>query len=148
MKQRTVRAAAAAAVAAAIIVLVLVSFVWRGVVRDSEESGAGTFLMYVEDVFYIHGKGVVVTGKVERGEVRAGDSLDILAGKDTPAIHLECRGVEAFRTVLDVAVAGDYVGILVSPVEKEDVRPDMQLVAAGAGWSSLPNTNTAVPAQP
>ncbi len=77
------------------------------------------FLMPVEDVFYITGRGVVVTGQIERGKVKTGDTLEIVGSK--PAKAVTVIGVEAFRKQLTEAEAGANVGLLLRGVEKGEV---------------------------
>lgn len=78
------------------------------------------FLMPIEDIFSITGRGTVVTGRIERGKVSIGDSLEII-GFDK-IIKTTCTGIEMFRKLLDYGTAGDNVGILLRGVEKKDVQ--------------------------
>ena len=78
------------------------------------------FLMPIEDVFTISGRGTVVTGRIERGIVKVGDELEILGIK--PTQNTVCTGVEMFRKMLDQGEAGDNVGILLRGTKKEDVE--------------------------
>jgi elongation factor Tu len=78
------------------------------------------FLMPVEDVFTIQGRGTVATGRVERGVVNVGDTLDIVGIKDT--VQTTCTGVEMFRKLLDRGEAGDNIGALLRGVKREDVE--------------------------
>jgi elongation factor Tu len=87
------------------------------------------FLMPVEDVFSISGRGVIVTGRVERGAVRVGDPLEIIG--ITPAIATTCIGVEMFRKILDRAEAGDNVGLLLSGVAKDQIERGQVLSKPG-----------------
>jgi elongation factor Tu len=80
----------------------------------------GAFLMPVEDVFSISGRGTVVTGRVERGVVKVGEELEIVGLKDT--VKTTCTGVEMFRKLLDQGQAGDNVGILLRGTKREDVE--------------------------
>jgi len=80
----------------------------------------GTFLMPVEDVFSISGRGTVVTGRVERGIVKVGDEIEIVGLK--PTIKTVCTGVEMFRKLLDQGQAGDNVGILLRGTKREEVE--------------------------
>jgi elongation factor Tu len=77
------------------------------------------FLMPIEDVFTITGRGTVVTGKVEQGIVKVGDSVEIVGIKDTQTTV--CTGVEMFKKLLDQGQAGDNVGVLLRGTKKEDV---------------------------
>ena len=78
------------------------------------------FLMPIEDVFSISGRGTVVTGKIDRGIVKVGEELEIVGIKDT--IKSTCTGVEMFRKLLDEGVAGDNVGVLLRGIKREDVE--------------------------
>src|SRR5690606_11653276 len=85
-----------------------------------ERAVDGTFLMPVEDVFSISGRGTVVTGRIERGIVKVGEEIEIVGLKDT--IKTTCTGVEMFRKLLDQGQAGDNVGILLRGTKREDVE--------------------------
>ena len=78
------------------------------------------FLMPVEDVFSISGRGTVVTGRVEQGVVKTGEELEIVGIRDTK--KTVCTGVEMFRKLLDTGEAGDNIGALLRGVEREDVE--------------------------
>jgi len=80
----------------------------------------GTFLMPVEDVFSISGRGTVVTGRIERGIVKVGDELEIVGIK--PTLKTTCTGVEMFRKLLDQGQAGDNVGVLLRGTKREEVE--------------------------
>jgi len=80
----------------------------------------GTFLMPVEDVFSISGRGTVVTGRVERGIVKVGDEIEIVGIK--PTQKTTCTGVEMFRKLLDQGQAGDNVGVLLRGTKREEVE--------------------------
>ena len=80
----------------------------------------GTFLMPVEDVFSISGRGTVVTGRVERGVCKVGDEIEIVGLK--PTIKTVCTGTEMFRKLLDQVQAGDNVGILLRGTKREEVE--------------------------
>ena len=80
----------------------------------------GAFLMPVEDVFSISGRGTVVTGRIERGIVKVGEEIEIVGIKDTQ--KTTCTGVEMFRKLLDQGQAGDNVGILLRGTKREDVE--------------------------
>jgi elongation factor Tu len=84
--------------------------------RDTERP----FLMPVEDVFSISGRGTVVTGRVDRGIVRVGDEVEIVGIKDTE--KTVCTGVEMFRKVLDEGRAGDNIGVLLRGIKREEVE--------------------------
>jgi elongation factor Tu len=85
-----------------------------------ERAVDGAFLMPVEDVFSISGRGTVVTGRIERGIVKVGEEIEIVGIKDT--VKTTCTGVEMFRKLLDQGQAGDNVGILLRGTKREDVE--------------------------
>jgi elongation factor Tu len=78
------------------------------------------FLMPVEDVFSIKGRGTVATGRVERGKVRVNESIEIVGLKETRTVV--CTGVEMFRKILDEGVAGDNIGVLLRGVDREEIE--------------------------
>ena len=80
----------------------------------------GAFLMPVEDVFSISGRGTVVTGRIERGIVKVGDEIEIVGIK--PTLKTTCTGVEMFRKLLDQGQAGDNVGVLLRGTKREEVE--------------------------
>jgi len=88
------------------------------------------FLMAIEDVFSISGRGTVVTGKVDRGIVKVGDELEIVGIRDTQ--KTTCTGVEMFRKLLDQGQAGDNVGILVRGIDREQVERGQVLCKPGS----------------
>jgi elongation factor Tu len=90
----------------------------------------GAFLMPVEDVFSISGRGTVVTGRVERGIVKVGDEIEIVGLK--PTIKTVCTGVEMFRKLLDQGQAGDNVGILLRGTKREEVERGQVLAKPGS----------------
>jgi elongation factor Tu len=90
----------------------------------------GDFLMPVEDVFSISGRGTVVTGRIERGIVNVGDEVAIVGIKDT--IKTTCTGVEMFRKLLDKGMAGDNVGVLLRGTKREDVERGQVLAKPGS----------------
>jgi elongation factor Tu len=90
----------------------------------------GAFLMPIEDVFTISGRGTVVTGRVERGRVKVGDSLEIVGIK--PTVKTTCTGVEMFRKMLDEGLAGDNVGVLLRGTKREEVQRGQVLAAPGS----------------
>ncbi|WP_028855024.1 elongation factor Tu [Psychrilyobacter atlanticus] len=94
------------------------------------------FLMPVEDVFTITGRGTVVTGRVERGVVKVGEEIEIVGIKDT--IKSTCTGVEMFRKLLDQGQAGDNIGALLRGIKKEDVERGQVLCHPG---TINPHTN-------
>jgi len=88
------------------------------------------FLLPIEDVFSISGRGTVVTGRVERGIVKVGEELEIVGLKDT--VKTTCTGVEMFRKLLDQGQAGDNVGVLLRGTKREDVERGQVLVKPGS----------------
>jgi elongation factor Tu len=84
------------------------------------------FLMAIEDVFSITGRGTVATGRIERGKVKVGETVEIVGLKDTRTSTV--TGVEMFRKLLDEGMAGDNVGLLLRGVQKEDIERGMVLV--------------------
>lgn len=91
--------------------------------RDIERS----FLMPIEDVFSISGRGTVVTGRIERGKVKVGEEVSIVGIR--PTTKTTCTGVEMFRKLLDEGVAGDNVGVLLRGTKREDVERGQVLAA-------------------
>jgi len=90
----------------------------------------GAFLMPVEDVFSISGRGTVVTGRIERGIVKVGEEIEIVGIK--PTVKTTCTGVEMFRKLLDQGQAGDNVGILLRGTKREDVERGQVLAKPGS----------------
>jgi len=90
----------------------------------------GDFLMPVEDVFSISGRGTVVTGRIERGIVTVGDEIEIVGIKDTE--KTTCTGVEMFRKLLDRGEAGDNVGVLLRGTKREEVERGQVLAKPGS----------------
>jgi elongation factor Tu len=88
------------------------------------------FLMPIEDVFTISGRGTVVTGRIERGKVHVGDSIEIIGLRDTQTTT--CTGVEMFRKLLDQGMAGDNIGCLLRGVKREDVERGQCLAKPGS----------------
>ena len=95
-------------------------------VRDLDKP----FLMPIEDVFSITGRGTVVTGKVEQGRVHTGDELEIVGIKETG--KTTCTGVEMFRKILDEGQAGDNIGALLRGIDKDEVQRGQVLAAPGS----------------
>ena len=93
--------------------------------RDIEK----TFLMAVEDVFSITGRGTVATGRIERGILKIGDTIEIVGLKDTQTTTV--TGIEMFQKTLDEGMAGDNVGILIRGVQKTDIERGMVLAQPG-----------------
>jgi len=90
----------------------------------------GSFLMPVEDVFSISGRGTVVTGRIERGVVKVGDEIEIVGIK--PTLKTTCTGVEMFRKLLDQGQAGDNVGVLLRGTKREEVERGQVLAKSGS----------------
>jgi elongation factor Tu len=88
------------------------------------------FLMPIEDVFSISGRGTVVTGRIERGKVHVGDEIEIVGIKDTA--KTTCTGVEMFRKLLDEGEAGDNVGVLLRGTKREEVERGQVLCVPGS----------------
>jgi elongation factor Tu len=95
-----------------------------------ERAVDGTFLMPVEDVFSISGRGTVVTGRVERGVIKVGEEIEIVGIKET--VKTTCTGVEMFRKLLDQGQAGDNVGLLLRGTKREDVERGQVLAKPGS----------------
>ena len=93
--------------------------------RDTEK----TFLMAIEDVFSITGRGTVATGRVERGTVKVGDVVEIVGLGDTREVTV--TGLEMFQKTLEESVAGDNVGVLLRGIQKDEIERGMVLAKAG-----------------
>lgn len=89
-----------------------------------------TFLMPIEDVFSISGRGTVVTGRIERGRVKVGEEIEIIG--IIPTTKTTCTGVEMFRKLLDEGVAGDNVGVLLRGTKRDDVQRGQVLAKPGS----------------
>ena len=98
-------------------------------IPEPERAVDGTFLMPIEDVFSLSGRGTVVTGRVERGIIKVGDEIEIVGIRDTQ--KTTCTGVEMFRKLLDQGQAGDNVGILLRGTKREDVERGQVLAKPG-----------------
>jgi len=94
-------------------------------VRDTEKP----FLLPIEDVFTISGRGTVVTGRVERGMIHVGDDVEIVGIRDT--MKTVCTGVEMFRKVLDQGQAGDNIGVLLRGTKRDDVERGQVVAVPG-----------------
>ena len=90
----------------------------------------GAFLMPVEDVFSISGRGTVVTGRIERGIIKVGEEIEIVGIK--PTLKTTCTGVEMFRKLLDQGMAGDNVGVLLRGTKREEVERGQVLAKPGS----------------
>ncbi len=99
-------------------------------IPQPERALDGTFLMPVEDVFSISGRGTVVTGRIERGIVKVGEELEIVGIK--PTLKTTCTGVEMFRKLLDQGQAGDNVGVLLRGTKREEVERGQVLCKPGS----------------
>jgi len=104
-------------------------------IPEPERAIDGAFIMPVEDVFSISGRGTVVTGRVERGVIKVGEELEIVGLR--PTIKTVCTGVEMFRKLLDQGQAGDNVGVLLRGTKREEVERGQVLAKPG---SILPHT--------
>ena len=98
-------------------------------IPQPERAIDGAFLMPVEDVFSISGRGTVVTGRVERGVIKVGEEIEIVG--ITPTQKTTCTGVEMFRKLLDQGQAGDNVGILLRGTKREEVQRGQVLCKPG-----------------
>jgi elongation factor Tu len=99
-------------------------------IPEPERAIDGTFLMPIEDVFSISGRGTVVTGRIERGIVKVGEEVEIVGIKDT--VTTTVTGVEMFRKLLDQGQAGDNVGVLLRGTKREDVERGQVLCKPGS----------------
>jgi elongation factor Tu len=99
-------------------------------IPEPERAIDGAFLMPVEDVFSISGRGTVATGRVERGVVKVGEEVAIIGIKDTE--KTTCTGVEMFRKLLDEGRAGDNIGVLLRGVKREDIERGQVLAKPGS----------------
>jgi elongation factor Tu len=99
-------------------------------IPEPERAIDGAFLMPVEDVFSISGRGTVATGRVERGVVKVGEELEIVGIK--PTEKTTCTGVEMFRKLLDEGVAGDNIGVLLRGVKRDDIERGQVLAKPGS----------------
>ena len=95
-------------------------------VRDIDKS----FLMPVEDVFSISGRGTVVTGRVDRGIIKVGEEVEIVGF--TPTIKTVCTGVEMFRKILDQGQAGDNIGVLLRGTKRDEVERGQVVAKPGS----------------
>ncbi|MCK9237676.1 MAG: EF-Tu/IF-2/RF-3 family GTPase, partial [Thiopseudomonas sp.] len=99
-------------------------------IPEPERAIDQAFLMPIEDVFSIAGRGTVVTGRIERGIVKVGEEVEIVGVKDTT--KTTCTGVEMFRKLLDEGRAGENVGVLLRGVKREDVERGQVLAKPGS----------------
>jgi elongation factor Tu len=99
-------------------------------IPEPERAIDGAFLMPVEDVFSISGRGTVVTGRIERGIVKVGDEIEIVGIRDT--VKTTVTGVEMFRKLLDQGQAGDNVGVLLRGTKRDDVERGQVLCKPGS----------------
>ncbi len=99
-------------------------------IPEPERAIDGPFLMPVEDVFSISGRGTVVTGRVERGIVKVGEEIEIVGIRETQ--KTVCTGVEMFRKLLDQGQAGDNVGVLLRGTKREEVERGQVLAKPGS----------------
>ena len=99
-------------------------------ITTPERAIDGAFLMPVEDVFSISGRGTVVTGRIERGVIKVGEEIEIVGIK--PTLKTTCTGVEMFRKLLDQGQAGDNVGVLLRGTKREEVERGQVLAKPGS----------------
>ena len=99
-------------------------------IPEPDRAVDGAFLMPIEDVFSISGRGTVVTGRIERGVVKVGEEIEIIGIKDTE--KTTCTGVEMFRKLLDEGQAGDNVGVLLRGTKREEVERGQVLAKPGS----------------
>jgi elongation factor Tu len=99
-------------------------------IPEPERAVDGAFLMPVEDVFSISGRGTVATGRVERGRVKVGEEVEIVGIKATT--KTTCTGVEMFRKLLDEGEAGDNIGVLLRGVKRDDIERGQVLAKPGS----------------
>ena len=99
-------------------------------IPEPERAIDGDFLMPVEDVFSISGRGTVVTGRIERGVIKVGEEIGIVGIRETP--NTTCTGVEMFRKLLDEGRAGDNVGVLLRGTKREQVERGQVLAKPGS----------------
>jgi elongation factor Tu len=99
-------------------------------IPEPERAIEGAFIMPIEDVFSISGRGTVVTGRIERGVVKVGEEIEIVGIKET--VKTTCTGVEMFRKLLDQGEAGDNVGILLRGTKREEVERGQVLAHVGS----------------
>ena len=99
-------------------------------IPEPERATEGAFLLPIEDVFSISGRGTVVTGRIERGVVKVGEEIEIVGIKETT--RTTCTGVEMFRKLLDQGEAGDNVGVLLRGTKREEVERGQVLAHVGS----------------
>jgi elongation factor Tu len=99
-------------------------------IPQPERAIDGAFLMPVEDVFSISGRGTVVTGRIERGIVKVGDEIEIVGLR--PTLKTICTGIEMFRKLLDQGQAGDNTGLLLRGTKREEVERGQVLAKPGS----------------
>jgi elongation factor Tu len=99
-------------------------------IPEPERAIDGDFIMPVEDVFSISGRGTVVTGRIERGIIKVGEEIEIVGIRDTQ--KTTCTGVEMFRKLLDQGQAGDNVGVLLRGTKREEVERGQVLCKPGS----------------
>ena len=99
-------------------------------IPEPERAIDGAFLLPIEDVFSISGRGTVVTGRVERGIIKVGEEIEIIGIKET--VKTTCTGVEMFRKLLDQGQAGDNVGVLLRGTKREEVERGQVLAHVGS----------------
>ena len=100
------------------------------VIPEPERQEDLPFLMAVEDVFSIEGRGTVATGRIERGVIKTGDEIEIIGLRDIQTTV--CTGVEMFRKILDKGMAGDNVGCLLRGVKRDEIERGQVIAAPGS----------------
>jgi elongation factor Tu len=103
---------------------------WIAYIPTPQRAIDKPFLLPIEDVFSISGRGTVVTGRVERGVVKVGEEVEIVGIK--PTVKTICTGVEMFRKLLDQGQAGDNVGVLLRGTKRDDVERGQVLAKPGS----------------
>ena len=101
-----------------------------GYIPQPERDVDKPFLMAVEDVFSITGRGTVATGRIERGKIKVGETVELVGIKDTRASTV--TGVEMFQKILEEGMAGDNVGLLLRGMQKDDIQRGMVLAKSGS----------------
>lgn len=101
-----------------------------GYIPTPERDVDKPFLMAVEDVFSITGRGTVATGRIERGKVKVGETVELVGIKETR--NTTVTGVEMFQKILDEGMAGDNVGLLLRGMQKDDIQRGMVLAKPGS----------------
>ena len=104
---------------------------WISYIPQPERDIDKPFMMPVEDVFSIKGRGTVVTGRVDRGKIKVGEPVEIV-GLREKSFNSVCTGVEMFHKLLDEGMAGDNLGLLLRGIERDDVERGMVIAKPGS----------------